>query len=102
VRFNRDIGAEPPKEWRAEIDQTAVSGGIFGEIVFFHKDSKTLILADTIINLELDRIRQPWRFAAKLTGMYYQCGQIFLGMRLPLICRNERREPRSKKCYHGS
>jgi len=64
---------------RAEIDQTAVPGGIFGEIVFFHKDSKTLILADTIINLELDKIRQPWRFAAKLTGMYYPRGQIFFG-----------------------
>ena len=75
---------EPPEEWRAEIDQTAVPGGIFGEIVFFHKESKTLILADTIINLELDMIRQPWRFAAKLTGMYYPRGQIFFGMRLPL------------------
>lgn len=85
VRFDRDLGIEPPEEWRADIDQTAVPGGIFGEIVFFHKESKTLILADTIINLELERIRQPWRFAAKLTGMYYPRGQIFFGMRLPLI-----------------
>jgi hypothetical protein len=30
-------------------------------------------------------IRQPWRFAAKLTGMYYPRGQIFFGMRLPLL-----------------
>src|SRR6185295_3971419 len=75
---------------RAEIDQTAVPGGIFGEIVFFHKDSKTLILADTIINLELDKIRQPWRFAAKLTGMYYPRGQIFFGMRLPLILQKRK------------
>ena len=85
VHFDRDVGVEPPQEWRAEIDQTAVPGGIFGEIVFFHKDSKTLILADTIINLELDHIRQPWRFATKLTGMYYPRGQIFFGMRLPLF-----------------
>jgi len=77
VHFDRDIGIEPPEEWRAEIDQTAVPGGIFGEIVFFQKESKTLILADTIINLELAKIRQPWRFAAKLTGMYYPRGQIF-------------------------
>jgi hypothetical protein len=52
VHFDRDVGVEPPQEWRAEIDQTAVPGGIFGEIVFFHKSSKTLILADTIINLD--------------------------------------------------
>src|SRR6266542_3493016 len=90
VHFDRDIGVEPPEEWHAEIDQTAVPGGIFGEIVFFHKDSKTLILADTIINLELDKIRQPWRFAAKLTGMYYPRGQIFFGMRLPLLLQKRK------------
>src|SRR5215472_7082338 len=85
VRFDRDVGVVPPQEWCAEIDQTAVPGGIFGEIVFFHKNSKTLILADTIINIELDQIRQPWRFATKLTGMYYPRGKIFFGMRLPLF-----------------
>ena len=90
VHFDRDIGIEPPEEWRAEIDQTAVPGGIFGEIVFFHRESKTLILADTIINLELDKIRQPWRFAAKLTGMYYPRGQIFFGMRLPLLLQKRK------------
>ena len=90
VHFDRDIGIEPPEEWRAEIDQTAVPGGIFGEIVFFHKELKTLILADTIINLELDMIRQPWRFAAKLTGMYYPRGQILFGMRLPLLLQKRK------------
>lgn len=90
VRFDRDIGVEPPDEWRDEIDQAAVPGGIFGEIVFFHNESKTLILADTIINLELDKIRQPWRVAAKLTGMYYPRGQIFFGMRLPLLLQKRK------------
>src|SRR2546429_231209 len=90
VHFDRDTGIDPPEEWRAEIDQTAVPGGIFGEIVFFHKESKTLILADTIINLELAKIRQPWRFAAKLTGMYCPRGQIFFGMRLPLLLQKRK------------
>ena len=58
--------------------------------MFFHKESKTLILADTIINLELDMIRQPWRFAAKLTGMHYPRGQIFFGMRLPLLLQKRK------------
>lgn len=90
VRFDRDLDVEPPEEWRAEIDQTVVPGGIFGEFVFFHKKSMTLIVADTIINLELDRIRQPWRFAAKLTGMYHPRGQIFFGMRLPLLFQKQK------------
>lgn len=85
VEFKRDLGSAPPAEWRDEIDQTAVPGGIFGEIVFFHKVSRTLILTDTIINLELDKIAQPWRLATRITGMYHPRGQIFFGMRLPFL-----------------
>jgi hypothetical protein len=33
---------DAPDEWRDEIEQVAVPGGIFGEIVFFHTLSKTL------------------------------------------------------------
>jgi hypothetical protein len=90
VRFKRDLGALPPLEWRDEIEQTVVPGGIFGEIVFFHKLSKTLILADTILNLELGKLRQPWRFVTWLTGMYYPNGQLFFGMRLPLLLQRRK------------
>jgi hypothetical protein len=97
VRFDRDLGVESPEEWRGQIDQTAVPGGIFGEIVFFHNDSKTLILADTIINIELDKMRQPWRFAVRLTGMYYPRGQIFFGMRLPLLLQKRKTRAAAQK-----
>jgi Domain of unknown function (DUF4336) len=90
VQFKRDLGTEAPDEWRDEIDQTVIPGGIFGEIVFFHKLSNTLILADTILNLELEKLRQPWRFAAWLTGMYYPNGQLFFGMRLPLLLQKRK------------
>jgi hypothetical protein len=90
VKFTKKLGADAPEEWRAEIDQTAIPGGIFGEIVFFHKESKALILADTIINFELDKMRQPWRFATWLTGMYHPRGQIFFGMRLPLLLQRRK------------
>ncbi len=90
VQFKRELGVEAPEEWCDEIDQTAIPGGIFGEIVFFHKQSKTLILADTIINFELDKMRQPWRFATCLAGMYYPQGQIFFGMRLPLLLQRQK------------
>ncbi|TIL37281.1 MAG: hypothetical protein E5Y87_05020, partial [Mesorhizobium sp.] len=75
----------PPEEWGREIDQTLFPGGYFKEYIFFHRDSKALILTDTIINLELDKIAEPWRTATKLTGMYHPHGQIFFGMRLPLL-----------------
>src|SRR5262249_30885680 len=90
VQFTTDLGAQAPDEWQNEIGQTVIPGGIFGEIIFFHKLSKTIILADTILNLELDKLRQPWRFAAWLTGMYYPKGQLFFGMRLPLLLQRRK------------
>src|SRR6266700_3248554 len=85
VDFTRDLEASPPEEWSREIDQTLFPGGYFKEFIFFHKASKTLILADTIINIELDKIPEPWRTATTLSGMYHPRGQIFFGMRLPLL-----------------
>jgi hypothetical protein len=73
-----------------KLSKRSVPGGIFGEIVFFHKVSKTVILADTILNLELGKLRQPWRFAAWLAGMYYPSGQLFFGMRLPLLLQRRK------------
>ena len=90
VSFARDLGANPPEEWRREIDQTLFPGGYFKEFIFFHKASKTLILTDTIINIELNKMPEPWRTAIKLTGMYYPRGQIFFGMWLPLSLRRRK------------
>jgi hypothetical protein len=85
IIFTRDLEDGAPEEWRGEIDQLLFPGGYFKEFIFFHKASSTLIVTDTIINLELDKISEPWRTAAKLTGMYHPSGQIFFGMRLPLL-----------------
>jgi hypothetical protein len=90
VEFKMNVDPNAPEQWRDEIDQLAIPGGIFGELVFFHKASKTLILTDTIINLELDKMAQPWRFATRLTGMYYPRGQLFFGMRLPLLFQKKK------------
>ncbi len=90
VDFKRDLEASPPEEWHREIDQLLFPGGYFKEFIFFHKASRTLILTDAIINIELDKISEPWRTATKLTGMYYPRGQIFFGMRLPLLVQRRK------------
>ena len=85
VHFTRELQERPPREWKGEIDQALVPAGIFKEFIFFHRISGTLILADTIMNLEPGKVDQPWRAVAKLSGMEYPNGQIFFGMRLPLL-----------------
>lgn len=97
VRFDRDLEPEPPDEWRREMDQTLVPGGIFKEFVFFHKASGTLILTDTIMNTELDKLDEPWRMATRFSGMYHPHGQIFFGMRLPLWLQRTKRRAAFRK-----
>lgn len=70
VEFTRDLDVTAPEEWRRDIDQFLFPGGYFKEFIFFHKDSRTLILTDTIINIELDKIAEPWRTVTRLTGMH--------------------------------
>ncbi len=91
IEFTRDLNVNAPEEWRLEIDQLLFPGGYFKEFIFFHKASRTLILTDTIINIELDKVSEPWRTATKLTGMYHPYGQIFFGMRLPLLLQRQKR-----------
>ena len=99
VNFTRDLDGSPAEEWRQEIDQTLFPGGYFKEFIFFHKTSKTLILTDTIINIELDKVTEPWRTATKLTGMYHPFGQIFFGMRLPLLLQRQKAEAAISKIH---
>ncbi len=99
VDFTRDLEDSAPEEWCREIDQTLFPGGYFKEFIFFHKVSKTLILTDTIINIELAKVTQPWRTATKLTGMYHPFGQIFFGMRLPLLIHRHKAQAAIRKIH---
>lgn len=90
IDFTRDLDVSAPEEWCREIDQLLFPGGYFKEFIFFHKASRTLMLTDSIINIELDKISAPWRTATKLTGMYHPYGKIFFGMRLPLLVQRRK------------
>ena len=99
IDFTKNLDTNAPDEWREEIDQTLFPGGYFKEFIFFHRASKTLILTDTIINLELDKISEPWRTVTKLTGMYHPYGQTFFGLRLPLLFQRRKVKAAIGKIY---
>jgi hypothetical protein len=49
LAFADDLGDEPAAEWAGEIDQTVVRGNrITTEVVFFHRQSATVIFTDLI------------------------------------------------------
>ena len=98
-RLRETSNSNPPEEWRQDIDQTLFPGGYFKEFIFFHRKSKTLVLTDTIINIELDKMPEPWRTATKLSGMYHPGGKIFFGMRLPLLLQRRKAKAAFEKIH---
>jgi short-subunit dehydrogenase len=68
VRIDRELEADAPPEWRAEIDQIVVAAGAFAEVEFFHRPSRTLVLTDLVQNLEADRFPKIWRAPVRALG----------------------------------
>lgn len=93
VHFGRDLGPNAPPEWRDEIDQTIIPGAVLDEVAFLHRETKTLILADTIMNFEPDKISQPYRLIARLAGISSPSGGMPIDMRLAFWPRRQRVRP---------
>jgi len=51
------LGDAPPPQWQGEIDQVLVEGRLLTECDFFHRASRTAILADLIENFEPARVK---------------------------------------------
>lgn len=81
VQFDRDLARDPPPEWDIDLAQTVIPGSVIDEVVFFHRASRTLILADGIENFDLDKIRQPYRFLVWAAGAYHPRGQMPIDLR---------------------
>ncbi len=82
--FDRDLGEKAESAWRDDIDQIIVHGGRFmEEVVFIHKSSRTLILADLIENFEPRMVQSPiMRWLLKLAGNSDPDGKLPIDLRL--------------------
>lgn len=82
-----------PEGWAGEIEQVAFKGSsLIEEIVFFHKESRTLILDDLIQRVPLKK-GKPFRNALlKMSGVAYPNGSAPLDMRLSFTRRAEARK----------
>ncbi len=74
--FDRDLGDAPEPAWAAEIDQMVFRGSRYlEEVVFFHRASRTLVLADLVENFEPDKLGPPLRALARLGGVLHPDGK---------------------------
>lgn len=83
VTFDRDLQDKPPLEWVDDIDQLVFRGSrAVEEVVFFHRKSETLILADLIENFEPDKVPAKLRWIMRLGGCIDPDGKTPLDFRM--------------------
>lgn len=86
IAFDKELTGAAEPGWQGQIEQTLFSGSPWmEEVVFFHQDSKTLILTDLIENFD-PKVFTPWqRFVAKLTGILAPDGKTPVDWRLSFM-----------------
>ena len=91
------LGELAPEDWADDIDQLAFKGNpLIEEVVFFHKQSRTVILDDLIQVHRISKGR-PFRNALfRLEGVVSPNGGVGLDIRLSFIRRNLARQSLQK------
>jgi hypothetical protein len=86
--FHADLSDEPPAAWATEIDQLIFRGSRFmDEVVFFHRQSQTLILTDLIENFELAKVDKSFRWLIRLIGVADPNGKTPMDLRMTFLGR---------------
>ncbi len=86
VHFDADLDDAPPVNWSDAIDQLRFRGSrVLEEIVFLHRASATLILADLIENFEAAKLPTTMRWIARLGGVIDPDGKAPLDMRMTYL-----------------
>jgi hypothetical protein len=88
---HRQLGDLAPPEWTADIDQVLFEGNLlWAEAEFFHRESRTLIMADFVQNYPRQSGRPFLNAATRIAGV--QAGGVPLDIRLSFFRRGSGRE----------
>ena len=71
--FDAVLGDELDPAWRSSLSAIPLEGCAFGEVLFFHEPSRTLISADLVENFRSSE-HWPTRMYLKAAGIYGTCG----------------------------
>lgn len=70
LRLDHDLSDTAPTQWGNAVETVVVPGGRdFHEVALFHRPSRTLLLADLVLNLEPSRLPTLVRPLARLLGV---------------------------------
>jgi hypothetical protein len=83
VDFDADLGDLPEEAWSGDLDQLVFQGSRFmEEVVFFHRGTRTLILADLIENFEAGKVGGLRAWLVRLAGAADPDGKAPIDLRL--------------------
>ncbi|CAN5900481.1 hypothetical protein BH23ACT11_BH23ACT11_02800 [soil metagenome] len=86
VELDADLGDEPELEWREDLDQLVFRGSRFmEEVVFFHSASRTVVLADLIVNFEPRKVGSLFGRLARLAGATDPDGMVPIDLRMTFL-----------------
>jgi hypothetical protein len=90
VSFDADLGERPEPAWRGDLDQLVFRGSRFmEEVVFYHRKTRTLILADLIENFEPEKIGGAYRWLVRFAGAAVPDGKAPIDLRLTFWGRKD-------------
>lgn len=91
LNFRGPLDGDGPWPWAGTIDQVLFAGSpVMEECVFFHKPSRTLIVADLVENFP-EQSFKPWqRIVARATGIMAPHGKMPLDWRLSFVFHKSR------------
>lgn len=87
----------PEQEWKEEIDQLYFQGSkILTEVVFFHKQSKTIIMTDIIQNHDRSQEKMFWKIVKRIDGILSPNGGVPKDLRVTIRDKKIARESFNK------
>lgn len=101
LNFAGTLTDQSPDDWQGEIDQVWFNGSAaMDEVVFFHRASRTVILADLSENFSEDFLKSRWagwqRAGARLWGIVEGKGYAPLEWRLSFFNRRATRKAKKR------
>jgi len=100
LKFRQPLRDDPSPAWRGEIDQAWFRSAFLDEIIFFHRASSTVIVADLVQTMSDRFLREHWswwlRGLAWLDGVTESRARAPLEIRLTFFNRADGRQARAK------
>jgi hypothetical protein len=94
VAFDADLGDLPEKAWSEDLDQLVFRGGRFmEEVIFCHRKTRTLVVADLIQNFEPEKVGGFYGWVVRLSGAAAPDGKTPIDLRLSFL--GHKKEARS-------